>query len=35
LFIVTETAVNVSVWLLCALCWRSLRRRRAIASAAS
>jgi hypothetical protein len=35
LFIVTETAVNVGFWLLCALCWRSLRRRRAIASAAS
>jgi hypothetical protein len=34
-FVVIETAANVCVWLLCARCWRSLRRRRAMASAAS
>lgn len=34
-FVVIETAANVGFWLLCALCWRSLRRRRAVSSAAS
>ena len=33
--VVVETAVNVSVWLLCARWWRSWRRRRSVASAAS
>jgi hypothetical protein len=33
--VVVETAVNGCVWLLCARWWRSWRRRRALASAAS
>jgi hypothetical protein len=29
-FVVIETAANVCFWLLCARCWRFVRRRRAI-----
>jgi hypothetical protein len=29
-FVVVEVAANVCFWLLCARCWRFLRRRRAI-----
>jgi hypothetical protein len=35
IMVVVETAVNVSVWLLCARWRRSWRRRRAMASATS
>lgn len=31
-FVVIEIAANVCFWLLCAWLWRSLRRRRAMAS---
>jgi len=34
-FVVVEVAANVVFWLLCARCWRFLRRRRALPSAAS
>jgi hypothetical protein len=34
-FVLIEVAANVLFWLLCARCWRFLRRRRAIPSAAS
>jgi hypothetical protein len=34
-FVVIEVGANVCVWLLCALLWRSLRRRRSMASPAS
>ena len=34
-FVAVEVAANVCFWLLCARCWRFVRRRRALPSATS